>query len=377
MIHQQIRFCSSADGTKIAYAVSGSGPALLLTTSWVNHLEYATQMLPWNSWLEALSREYTLLRYDTRGCGLSDRKVSTLGFESGVADVEAVVAAAGFKRFSMLGVCSGGPTAMVYAVRHPQQVSDLILYGTWGRGRFKRPDLPDETEKARVMLDLARLGWGQEGHVFLRAWASVFQPGGTTEHMRGWCALQKASTDAGTAGELLRTAAAVDVLAMAERLRCQTLIIHSERDAVAPVHEARLLAARIPGARYVELDSDNHILLAEESAWPRFLGEMRGFLLDGEASIDRAVFHDRLTALTAREAQILEGVARGLTNGEIASELCVAEKTVRNNVSRVLEKLAVQTRSRAIVLAREAGVGKGATPGPASRHAPSVGTPGS
>ena len=163
-MHQQIRFCTSADGTKIAYAVSGSGPPLLLTMSWVNHLEYATQMLPWNSWLEALSREYTLLRFDTRGCGLSDRNVPDFTFESGVADVEAVVKAAGFERFSMLGVCSGGPSAIAYTARHPRDVTGLILYGTWGRGRFKRPELPQEAEKARVMIDLAHLGWAQEGH---------------------------------------------------------------------------------------------------------------------------------------------------------------------------------------------------------------------
>ena len=374
MIRQQIRFCTSADGTRIAYALSGSGPPLLLTTSWVSHLEYATQMLPWNSWLEALSHEYTLLRYDTSGCGLSDRNVRSLDFEAAVADIEAVVRAAEFKHFSILGLCSGGPAAIVYAVRHPQQVADLVLYGTWGRGRFKRPDLPHEGEKGRLMLDLARVGWGQEGHAFLRAWASVFQPGGTPEHMRGWCTVQKASTDAGTAVELLRTSAEVDVLFTAARLRCPTLIMHAERDAVAPVHEGRLLAAKIPGARYVQLDSDNHILLAEESAWTRFLAEMRAFVLEGDEGADRTLFNDRLVSLTQRELQVLEGVARGLTNSQIAGELHVAEKTVRNNVSHILEKLSVPTRPRAIVLAREAGLGKGATTGPASRPSGAAGT---
>jgi DNA-binding CsgD family transcriptional regulator len=217
------------------------------------------------------------------------------------------------------------------------------------------------------MLDLARLGWAQEGHAFLRAWGSVFQPGGTPEHMRCWCELQKSSTDAGTAVELMRAAADVDVLNIAGRLRCRTLILHAERDAVAPLHEGRLLAAKIPGARYVLLDSENHILLAEEQAWARFLFEIRAFLHEGADHAELSALNSRLATLTPREAQVLEGVARGLGNVQIARELCISEKTVRNHVSRILEKLAVNTRSRAIVLAREAGFGRGAESGPVSR----------
>lgn len=373
-MNQQIRFCTSADGTKIAYALSGSGLPLLVTTSWVNHLEYAAQMLPWNSWLEALSREYALVRYDTRGCGMSDRSVRDFGLRSDVADITAVVEAAGLDRFAILGICSGGPAAVAYAARHPRNVTALILYGTWGRGRFRRPDLPQEAEKARVMIDLARLGWSNEGHAFLRAWASVFQPGGTLDHARSWCALQKLSTDAATAVELLRTAADADVLDQAARLRCRALIVHAERDAVAPLHEARLLAARIPDARFVQLDSDNHILLSDEPAWMRFLSEVRSFLYDGEDLDAHASFNHCLATLTKRETQVLEAVARGLGNLQIAMELGLSEKTVRNNVSRIFEKLGVATRPRVIVLARKAGFGQGADPGPLSRKSVSAGT---
>jgi pimeloyl-ACP methyl ester carboxylesterase/DNA-binding CsgD family transcriptional regulator len=366
-MHQKIGFCTSADGTKVAYAISGSGPPLLLTTSWVNHLEYSARMLPWDSWIEGLSRDYTLVRYDTRGCGMSDRSVRDLSLASAVVDIEAVVEAAGLERFSMLGICSGGPAAILYAVRHPKQVPDLVLYGTWGRGRLRRPELPDESDKARVMLDLARLGWAQEGHAFLRAWASVFQPGGTPDHVRSWGELQKSSVEAGTAVKLLRSSWEVDVLDRAERLRCRTLIMHAERDAVAPVHEGRLLAGRIPGARYVLLDSDNHILLAQEPAWMRFLSEMRSFLNEGMGRDERSTIATRLATLTSREIEILEGVARGLGNYQIAEQIGISEKTVRNNVSRLLEKLDVHTRARAIVVAREAGFGRGERPGPGSR----------
>ena len=191
---------------------------------------------------------------------------------------------------------------------------------------------------------------------------------------RGWCALQKLSTDAATAVELLRTAADADVLDQAARLRCRTLIVHAERDAVAPLHEARLLAARIPGARFVQLDSDNHILLADEPAWERFLAELRSFLHEGEDRDAHASFNGHLASLTHRETQVLDGVARGLGNVQIAVELGISEKTVRNNVSRILEKLAVATRPRVIVLAREAGFGRGPDPGPVSRRSASAGT---
>jgi DNA-binding CsgD family transcriptional regulator len=217
------------------------------------------------------------------------------------------------------------------------------------------------------MLDVARLGWGQEGHAFLRAWASVFQPGGTSEHMRCWGELQKSSAEAGTAIELLRSSWEADVLDTAEGLRCRTLIVHAERDAVAPVHEGRLLAGRIPGARYVLLDSENHILLAQEPAWMRFLSEMRSFLHEGTACDERSAITRRLASLTSRETQILDGVARGLGNHQIAKEIGISEKTVRNNVSRLLEKLDVSTRARAIVLAREVGFGRGEHSGPVSR----------
>jgi DNA-binding CsgD family transcriptional regulator len=181
--------------------------------------------------------------------------------------------------------------------------------------------------------------------------------------MRCWGELQKSSAGAATAVELLRCSWECDVLDMAERLCCRTLIVHAERDAVAPVYEGRLLAERIPGARYVLLDSENHILLAQEPAWMRFLSEMRSFLYEGTACDERSAIIRRLSTLTSREAQVLEGVARGLGNHQIAKEIGISEKTVRNNVSRLLEKLDVSTRARAIVLAREAGFGRAETLG--------------
>jgi pimeloyl-ACP methyl ester carboxylesterase/DNA-binding CsgD family transcriptional regulator len=364
-VSQQVRFCKSADGTTIAYAISGKGPPLVMSTTWVTHLEHSVESLTWKSWLESLNREYTLIRYDMRGCGLSDREAGDFCFQRWVEDLEAVVDAAGVERFALLGVCSGGPTALAYAAAHPQRVSELVLYGTYARGRFRRDT--DQVEKGKVLLDMMRLGWAQENHPFLQGWASAFQPGGTKEHLRSWCALQRASTRAETATSLLRTASDLDLSTVTSRVRCPMLVVHVERDAVAPAVEGRLLASLLADARFVQLDSDNHILLGDEPAWARFLAEMRAFLhRGGEPAVPvpaEGELNDRhVTSLTRRERATLELIARGLSNERIASELSLSEKTVRNYVSRILDKLGVASRAEAIVLARESGYGRGASP---------------
>jgi len=363
-VSQQVRFCTSADGTKIAYAISGQGPPLIMSTTWVTHLEHSVDSLTWKPWLESLNREYTLIRYDIRGCGLSDRDASDLSFQRWIEDLEAVVDAAGVDRFSLLGVCSGGTTALAYAAAHPERVSELVLYGAFARGRFKRGT--EQLEKGKVMLDLLRLGWAQDNHPFLQAWASAFQPSGTTEHSRSWCMLQRASTQAETAAGLMRIASDLDLCTMASRVRAPTLVVHVERDAVTPAAEGRLLASLIADARFVQLDSDNHILLGDEPAWPRFLAEMRDFLRPGGERAAPMPAPGKLPAdLTQRERATLELIARGLSNERIAEELSLSEKTVRNYVSRILDKLGVATRPEAIVLARESGYGRG--PSPAGR----------
>ena len=216
-----------------------------------------------------------------------------------------------------------------------------------------------------MLLDMMRLGWARDNHPFLQAWASAFQPGGTIEHFRSWCTLQRASTQAETATRLMRTTADLDLCTVASRVRCPTLVMHVERDAVTPAAEGRLLASVIADARFVQLDSDNHILLGDEPAWPHFLAEMRGFLRPGRERAAPMPVPGNLPALTQRERATLELIARGFGNERIADELSLSEKTVRNYVSRILDKLGVATRPEAIVLARESGYGRG--PSPAGR----------
>jgi len=363
-MNQKIRFCSGADGARIAYALSGHGAPLAMSATWLNHLEYQWRSLAWRPWLEHFTREYTLLRYDLRGTGLSDRSFANASADTWVRDFAAVVDAAGLKRFPLLGICQGGPIAIEYAARHSERVSHLLLYGTYARGNFMRPERPREFAKAQVFVDMARLGWGLEDHAFMQVWASLFQPGGGIEHLRSWTELQRQAISSENAPAFFEAAFYTDVQDAARRIKCPTLVIHASKDKAVHVEEGRLLAGLIPGARFVELDSENHMLLPEEPAWARFLEEVQGFLGTPRAQGETAGIEERLTALTERERQVLEGIARGLDNAEIAAELALSEKTVRNHITRVFDKIGVAHRYQAIVLARDAGLGNGRRPAP-------------
>jgi pimeloyl-ACP methyl ester carboxylesterase/DNA-binding CsgD family transcriptional regulator len=354
---QAIRFCRSSDGVRLAYAVSGEGPPLVMSATWLTHLEHQWRSLAWRPWLDAFSANHKLLRYDSRGCGLSDRDAGDLSFESWIRDFEAVIDAASFRQFSLLATCQGGPIAIEYAARHPERVSRLVLYGTYALGRLRWHHRPKDVEKGRVLLDLTRLGWAQENHALLQVWASAFQPGGTLEHLRSWCDQQCAATSAETAVRLLEIGWNADVREAARRIKCPVLIVHPERDGVVPIEEGRLLASLIPDCRFVQLDSENHMPLADEPVWPRLVSEIQSFLAE-PASVPADDRNELpLGDLTPRERAILEGIAEGQDNAELAISLELSEKTVRNHITRVFDKIGVEHRYQAIVLAREAGLG--------------------
>jgi pimeloyl-ACP methyl ester carboxylesterase/DNA-binding CsgD family transcriptional regulator len=358
-MNQNIRFCRTTDGVRLAYAVSGQGPPLVMSATWLTHLEHQWRSLAWRPWLDIFTGDHKVLRHDSRGCGLSDRDVGHLSFGSAVRDLECVIEAAAFRRFALVGACGGGAIAIEYAVRHPERVSHLVLYGTYARGPLRRTDQPDELEKGRVLLDLTRLGWGREDHAFLQIWASRYQPGGTLEYLRSWSDQMRAATSADTAVRLLQIGWNTDVREAARKIRCPVLIVHPERDVVVPVEEGRLLASLIPDCRFVQLDSENHMLLADEPAWARLYAEVRDFLAEpaGAAMASRNALP--LGELTPRERSVLEGIADGLDNAEIAAWLCLSEKTVRNYITRLFDKICVEHRYQAIVLARDAGLGRG------------------
>jgi pimeloyl-ACP methyl ester carboxylesterase/DNA-binding CsgD family transcriptional regulator len=360
-MNQHIRFCKATDGVQLAYAVTGEGSPLVMSSSWLTHLEQQWRSLAWRPWLDAFASEHKTLRHDSRGCGLSDRTTKNLSFETWVRDLECVVEAADFRRFALVGTCWGGPIAIEYAVRHPERVSRLILYGTYAQGRLRRTSSPNEVDKARVWGDLTRIGWGQEDHDFVRVWASLFQPGGTPAHVRSWCDQQRAATSADIAVRLFEAGWNIDVCEVARKVRCPVLIVHPERDVVAPIEQGRLLARLIPDCRFVQLDTENHMPLADEPAWSQLVAHVRSFLAEPDRiraappSNGNAI---PLEELTPRERAVLEGIAEGLNNAEIAASLQLSEKTVRNHITRVFDKLCVEQRCQAIVLAREAGLGK-------------------
>jgi pimeloyl-ACP methyl ester carboxylesterase/DNA-binding CsgD family transcriptional regulator len=357
MANQQVKFCRSFDGAEIAYAVSGNGPPLVMLPSWLTHLEYQWHSVAWRPWLEVLSSRYRLIRYDPRGCGLSDRDVRDLSFDTWVEDLSAVVAAAGLGRFSLIGICQGGAVAIAFAGRNPSRVSHLVLYGTYARGRNRRTTVPQEPEKAKLMLEMLELGWGHQDHAFMRAFATQFQPEGSIEHLKSWCELQRQATSAANAVQLTKIMFDLDVRGLAERISCPTLVIHPDRDAAVPVAEGRLLAQIIPGARYLQLDSPNHFLLPGEAAWKTVIDALHSFL--PQAAAQDGIFEK----LTEREREVLQLLARGFDNYQIAAHLEIKEKTVRNHVSNIFAKLGVESRAQAIVLALGGGYGV-----PPARH---------
>lgn len=355
MHEQQIRFCTAADGVRLAWTKFGSGPPLVRAGHWLGHLEFDWQNPVWRPWMAELSRDRTLIRYDERACGLSDWNVDEISFEAWVSDLESVVDAAGLARFALFGMSRGAPVAIAYAVRWPQRVSHLVLMGGYARGRRRR-GIPQYEDESRLDVELVRLGWGRENPAFRRHFTTQFLPDGTLEHIRAFDDMQRVSANAENAVRTIVCSSEIDVSELLPQVSVPTLVLHSRSDARIPFDEGRQIAGAIPGARFVALESRNHILLESEPAWERFWQEMRSFLGSGSEAVPAPP--TGLPALTAREQQVLELVAQGLANDEIASRLGIAAKTVRNQVSAIFDKLQVSTRAQAIVCAREAGLGR-------------------
>ncbi len=358
-LEQRIHFCMAADGVRIAYATAGAGPPLVKAANYLTHLEHDWNGPVWRHWWQGLASHHTLVRYDERGCGLSDRDVSDFSIDAWVRDLEAVVDALGLERFPLLGISQGTSVSVAYAVRHPQRVSHLILYGGYARGRFNRDLSEEEMLQAETMINAIRVGWGLENPAFRQLFTTMLMPDATEAQAASLNELARISLAPEKAAEMERAFYQIDVTEEARQVTTPALVLHPRHDASIPFEEGRLLAALIPSARFVPLESRNHVLLAQEPAWARFLVEMHAFLgVAGDAETEGAgAGQAAFPELTAREAEVLSLLARGWSNEAIAAELVVAPKTVRNYVSRIYDKLGVHSRAQAIVLAREAGMG--------------------
>ena len=348
-MHVPVRFCAAPDGVRLAYAIEGDGPPLIKACNWMTHLDYDRQSPVWRHWVSALSHGSTLIRYDERGCGLSDRHFDgTLTMETFVEDLTAVVDAAGYERFALLGLSGGGPTAIQYAARHPERVSHLVLYGTYIRER-PQPGSPEE-EELRLVFELTRVGWGGTVPAFRQLFSSLFIPSAGEEEKRWYDEMQKVSSTGEMAARLWMSRSDFDYSDIARELTVPALVLHAHDDRVVPYREGRRVASLIPDARLVTLDSNNHILQEHEPAWQRFVAEVRGFLGNGEQAPPAAV---DLADLSVREREVLELVAAGLSNEQIAERLFLSTRTVERHLSNVYAKLRLSGKSaRAAAAAR-------------------------
>lgn len=280
---QRIRFCTARDGVRIAYATSGTGPPLIKPANWLTHLEYDWESPVWHHWLRELSRDHTLIRYDQRGSGLSDRDAEDLSFEAWVSDLETLVDELDLPRFPLLGLSQGCAVAIAYAARHPERVSRLVLYGGYPVGLYRRARTAEELAEAKLRIQTMPLGWARDNPAFRQFFASVFVPEGTPEQFHWFSELQRVSTSPETAVRLGATFGDIDVTETAQRVQHPALVLHATGDGAVPFDQGRQLAALLPNARFVPLESRNHVLLAGEPAWARFLREVRVFLAEEDA----------------------------------------------------------------------------------------------
>jgi pimeloyl-ACP methyl ester carboxylesterase len=272
-LQQEVHFCTASDGVRIAYALAGQGLPVVKAANWLNHLEYDWQSPIWSRLLHELATRHRLVRYDERGNGLSDWDVDDISFEAFVRDLESVIEAAGLDRFALLGISQGCAVSIVYAIRHPERVSRLVLYGGFARGRTKR-----DAEHARTLFSIVEQGWGKENPAFRQFFTSLFFPEGTPEQMQWFNDLQRITTSPENALRIMRATGDVDISDLLPQVRVPTLVLHCRNDAAVVFDEGRRLAAGIPGAKFVALESRNHLVLESEPAWEKLIGEIKAFL---------------------------------------------------------------------------------------------------
>jgi pimeloyl-ACP methyl ester carboxylesterase/DNA-binding CsgD family transcriptional regulator len=340
---QEIKFCRSPDGVRLAYAIHGSGPPVVVASCWLSHLQYDWQSPVWRHFLEQLGSLATVVRYDERGFGLSDWTVDDFSLPARLGDLEAIVAAAGFERFAVLGMSGGSAVALAYAIAHPEQVTRLILNGTvCGEPVVFSPEGLLEEETYRKMIEV---GWAKEDPAFRRVFTTRFIPDATEEQMRWFDDLQRMSTSPSNAVASRIARQQVDIEADLPRITAPTIVLQSIGDRSMDFDNAVTVSSLIPDARLVPLESRNHILLADEPAWPVFIAEVAAFLEPDRRAV-REPGPDRATEpLSPRERDVLRLAADGRTNQDIAAAMTLSVRTVERHLSNIYSKLGLSGRS--------------------------------
>ncbi len=356
-IKQDIRFCTSKDGVRLAIASTGSGPPLVRVFNWLTDVEKDLTSVVNQHWIEELSRDYGYVRYDSRGCGYSDREIDRMSLDAWVEDLEAVIDAMQLERVPLLGISQGAAVAIAYAVRHPERVSQLVIYGGLARGVLRRDPSPQVLEKTQALLKAAEIGWGADDPSFRQVFVHRMFRDATAEQQRAFDEVQRHTISGVNAARFLKNAFEIDIQDLARQVRCPVLVAHTKDDPLIPFSEGVLLASLIPDSRFLPLEGSNHIPFESDSAWPLFLAELRAFL-PAVATIRPTAAETAATAgsLTPRQREILQGVAQGLTAKQIARKLDLSPRTVEMHVARALVSLQCSTRAEAVHKASEAGL---------------------
>ena len=346
---QQVRFCRAPDGVRIAYAVHGSGPPLVVSTCWLSHLQHDWQSPVWRHFLEDLGRFATIIRYDERGFGLSDWEVDDFTLDARVSDLEAVVDDCGLDDFALMAMSQGGPVAIAYVARHPERVSRMMFYGSQAAA------LADPTAEAiemrQAFVAMIKVGWARTDSAFRRVFTSLMIPEANDEQMSWLDELQRVSAtteNAVTAFEARTTANSIDLL---PQIEMPTIVLHARGDRMNEFDNGLFLASNIDGARLVALESSNHILLEDEPAWPVFVSEVEEFMEPERTSRPTGVDVSRV--LSARELEVLRLAADGYDNDAIAEALTLSIRTVERHLHNIYAKLEITGKS-----ARAAAVAK-------------------
>ncbi len=379
-LETEVRYCSARDGVRVAYAMTGQGPAIVRAAHWMSHLRYDAESPVWRHWIRELSAQNTLLRYDERGNGMSQWNVDDIGFEAMVADLESIIDASGLERVVLLGVSQGCAISVAYAVRHPERVAGLILYGGYVKGWRARGDAEEITLR-KAMGTLMRRGWGKDDPLFRQLFTAMFIPGASREQVEWFNELQRKTVTPENAFRLAESFADIDVGDLLPRIAVPTLVMHARGDKVAPLSSGQSFAAGIAGARLIELDSSNHILLEDEPAFAEFINQVRRFtakVIAAEPAEPIGFNARRPVSILAAEllvasqpsddpelaAEVLEPLTEALaeiaaSNGGVVIDAREGTVTVAFGAERALEEHTVQAcrtgrAMRDVVLARAA-----------------------